>query len=235
MNWFFSLTDATGWAAIQAVGSIAAIFAGFAFVLLQNGLESCHAKRERADRATVVAYRVSGWLAEVGTRVKLKQDRYYLIRKHNPKLPHPGEIGRELKFNMVVGIDELMSDLHYLKKGAGDVAQLDYFIKSYDDLLDQDINYYDVLLSDQAISSLPLIIEEDVYTGVETTCGPSSSSLTRPTGCLSLSWTPQLKRNGEARSALGRSGLLIEAGGALPLFPSLPRGGHHDRRHGTLT
>jgi hypothetical protein len=167
MSWFFSLTDATGWAAIQAVGSIVAVCAGFAFVLLQNHLESERVERDRADRAKVVAYRVSGWLAEVGTRVELKQNRYDLIRKTSP-MPHPGHVGRQLKFNMVVGIDDVMSVLHHLKKGAGDVAQLDYFIKSHDALLDQAIDYYDDLLSDQAINlNLPLLVEEEVYTGVE--------------------------------------------------------------------
>ena len=134
---------------------------GLGVFLLQNWLERSRAERDRADRAKIVGYRVSGWLAEVGTRVKLKQDRYDLIRKHNPQMPHPGYVGRQLKFNMVVVIDDVMSDLHYLKKGAGDIAQLDYFIKSHDALLDQAI-----LISDQSISSLPLV-EDDIYTGVE--------------------------------------------------------------------
>jgi hypothetical protein len=35
------------------------------------------------------------------------------------------------KIDMSVGIEGAMSDLHYLKNGAGDVAQLDYCIKYF--------------------------------------------------------------------------------------------------------
>ena len=46
-----------------------------------------------------------------------------------------------------------MSDLHYLKKGAGDIAQLDYFTSDTHDALPGPGR----LISDQSISSLPLV------------------------------------------------------------------------------
>ena len=59
------------WAAwVQAVGSIAAVCAGFGYVYVQTRWQDERRERDRADRAEVVAYRLSGWLGEVGLRVR---------------------------------------------------------------------------------------------------------------------------------------------------------------------
>ena len=87
------------WAAwVQAIGSIAAICAGFATVYWQSRKaeelrkqDRALSERDRRDRANVVAFRLSGWLSEVGSRIQAAWDHYELIRKHNPmdKAPHP--------------------------------------------------------------------------------------------------------------------------------------------------
>lgn len=61
---------------VQAIGSILAILAGFGFVFLQNRLANRQRMRDRADRAEVVAYRLSGWLSEVGSRVRERSQFY---------------------------------------------------------------------------------------------------------------------------------------------------------------
>ena len=51
-------------------------------------------------------------------RVKQKSDRYDLIRKQNAYMPQPPQIVEQLTLNLVFGIEDVMSDLHYLKIGA---------------------------------------------------------------------------------------------------------------------
>ncbi len=135
------------WAAwVQAVGSIAAICAGFGTVYWQSRKaeelrkqDRALSERDRHDRADVVAFRLSGWLSEVGSRVQEAWDRYDLIRKHNPieRMPQPfQQVAVLLKLNVVVGIENVMSDLHYLEVGTGDVAQLDYHVQFFEAFLD---------------------------------------------------------------------------------------------------
>ena len=122
---------------VQAVGSILAICAGFGTVWWQSQEAERARERDRASRAEVIAFRLSGWLSEVGSRVKLKSELYDHLRIHNPTMPqlYPN-IAAQLKLNIVVGIESVMSDLHYLNAGAGDVAQLAYFVRYFDAFLD---------------------------------------------------------------------------------------------------
>jgi hypothetical protein len=123
--------DASAWAAwVQAVFSLAAI----GVVIRQNYLEKKRRERDRDDRATVVAARLSIWLVEIGALIEIRLDqldkeiagirrRYSTLSKY--KLSVSGEIA------------SVMSDLHYLRKGSADVAQLDAFSKEYDMLIDK--------------------------------------------------------------------------------------------------
>jgi len=126
------------WAAVQAVGSILAIVAGFGIAFWQNKQAAIlrqqdrdDRERDRNDRAEVVAYRLSVWLSEVGVRVRGSAELYGLLKV----LPFQ-KSAAQLKLNMEVGIENVMSDLHYLKAGAGDVAQLNYYVQYFDALLD---------------------------------------------------------------------------------------------------
>jgi len=75
---------ASDWAAwVQAVGSIAAICAGFWTAYRQNKRASKlrqddrkEAERDRASRAEVVAARLSGWLGEASSRITIKWEAY---------------------------------------------------------------------------------------------------------------------------------------------------------------
>lgn len=144
MNSFFSLTDATGWAAIQAIGSIVAVGAGFLAAYLQNRTalklrkqDVALIERDRADRAEVVAFRLSGWLSEVGSRILLKLEDYDGVRRTHPRKPSLEQMAARWKLDIAVGIQLVMSDLHYLEKGAGDVAQLDFQVRYFDAYLDR--------------------------------------------------------------------------------------------------
>lgn len=128
------------WAAwVQAVGSIAAICAGFGTAYLQNRKgeelrerDRVMRERDRVDRAEVVAFRLSGWLSEVGSRLIVARERYDQLRIHNRvELPQPNQVAFLLTLDVVVGIDDVMSDLHYLKAGTGDVAQLNYHVRFF--------------------------------------------------------------------------------------------------------
>jgi hypothetical protein len=127
------------WAAwVQAIGSIAAIGAGFATVYVQNRTADKLRERDRTERAEVVAFRLSGWLGEMGARIQLTSERFEDLAKHPPmRQPYEIEIAARLKLDVRVGIESVMSDLHYLKNGSGDVAQLDYFTIDFNDILDQ--------------------------------------------------------------------------------------------------
>jgi hypothetical protein len=121
---------------VQALGSIAAIATGFRAVYVQNNLANNQREKDRADRAEVVAFRLSGWLGEVGARLKLVSDWYDNYRKHNRKMLQTLEdITDRLKFNLNGRIDNVMPDLHYLKAGTGDIVQLDYFLGFFDNYL----------------------------------------------------------------------------------------------------
>ena len=132
------------WAAwVQAVGSIAAICAGFGTAYYQSwkandlrNKDRVERERDRADRAEVVAFRLSGWLGEVGSRVGVRLKSYDDIRKRNP-MPQPDAVLEQLKLDMAVGIEGVMADLHYLKAGSGDIAQLDFLVRLFNAFLDQ--------------------------------------------------------------------------------------------------
>jgi hypothetical protein len=127
---------AEGWAAwVQAIGSIVAIGSGFATVYVQNRRSDTLRERDRADRAEVVAFRLSGWLSEVGLRVLLKLEDYDEVRRTHPTMPSLEQMAARWKLD--VAIQPVLSDLHYLEKGAGDVAQLEFHVRCFDAYLDR--------------------------------------------------------------------------------------------------
>jgi hypothetical protein len=89
-------------------------------------------EHDRTDRAEVVAFRLSGWLREVGSQIQKKSEAYDRL----DGLPQPHQIVAQWKLNMAAGIESVMSDLHYLERGAGDVAKLDFHVKDFDACLD---------------------------------------------------------------------------------------------------
>jgi hypothetical protein len=94
-------------------------------------------ERDRADRAEVVAFRLSGWLSEVGSRLQLKSEAYAVFHKHNPNAPpQPYTVVMQWKLDLSGGIESVMQDLHYLKSGAGDLAQIDFHVRYFDAYLD---------------------------------------------------------------------------------------------------
>lgn len=126
---------AEAWAAwVQAIGSIVAIGSGFATVYVQNRRTDTLREHDRADRAEIVAFRLSGWLREVGSQIQKKSEVYDRLVWDG--LPQPHQIIAQWKLNMAAGIESVMSDLHYLKRGAGDVAKLDFHVKDFDAYLD---------------------------------------------------------------------------------------------------
>ena len=142
--------DTGQWAAwVQAGGSIAAICAGFGYVYVQTRWQDERRERDRADRAEVVAYRLSGWLSEVGSRVRERSQFYQnfkYTRDHTDE-NHPLDIRAPLKLHARkldedCGIENVMSDLHYLERGSGDgsgsgdIAKLDFQARSFDAYLD---------------------------------------------------------------------------------------------------
>jgi len=83
----------------------------------------------------VVAVRLSVWLAEVDLLITVKLEQYKgMVSGSIPKefwSPLP------LKLNVSGGIEAVMSELHYLRKGASDVAQLEYFAREFDTYIDK--------------------------------------------------------------------------------------------------
>ena len=93
---------------------------------------------DRTDRAEVIAFRLSGWLSEVGALIQTKSEEFDTLRKHNPVMPQfTQDIVNKLKLDAAVSIESAMSDLHYLKVGSGDVAQLDFFTRYFDAYLNR--------------------------------------------------------------------------------------------------
>ena len=86
--------------------------------------------RDRADRAEVVAYRLSGWVGKVGSRVgercqfyqKFKNTRDHSDENHPLEIRAPLKLGVR-KLDEDCGIESVMSDLHYLRSGSRDIAQ----------------------------------------------------------------------------------------------------------------
>ncbi len=121
--------DASAWAAwVQAIGSILAIGAGFGSVIYQNHYTTKREAVDRRSRAEVVALRLSVWLGEIGGRI----DTSLLRLEHFKATRLPvDEAAPQLKLGAVGQVDAVMSDLHYLTAGAGDVAQLDTFARFF--------------------------------------------------------------------------------------------------------
>lgn len=125
------------WAAwVQAVGSIAAICAGFGAVLFQNWLGNKQRDRDRDDLAKVVAARLSIWIVEVGALIQAKLEDYEDMQKRSVLLSRDTDL-EEFKLNISGGIESVMSDLHHLRKGSADVAQLAYCVKEFDAFVDK--------------------------------------------------------------------------------------------------
>ena len=154
--------DTGQWAAwVQAGGSIAAICAGFGYVYVQRRWQDERRERDRADRAEVVAYRLSGWLSEVGSRVRERSQFYQnfkYTRDHTDE-NHPLDIRAPLKLHARkldedCGIENVMSDLHYLERGSGDgsgsgdIAKLDFQARSFDAYLDSKTDEAKLLVDD---------------------------------------------------------------------------------------
>jgi hypothetical protein len=125
------------WAAwVQAIGSIAAICAGFGYVYVQRRWQDNEKERDRDARGEIVAFRLSGWLSEVGSRIKVKSDEYAAL-SWDGSLPQPHQIIQRWKLEISNGIEDVMPDLHYLRAGSGDIAQLAFLTRYFDTLLDQ--------------------------------------------------------------------------------------------------
>jgi hypothetical protein len=119
---------------VQAVGSILAIGSGFGTVFLQNRNAEKLREQDRADRAVVIAFKLSGWLGEMEALIQTTLEFHENIQKDKPQ---PNRITAKLKLEPSVGIESVMSELHYLKAGSGDVAQLDFFARFFDSYLDK--------------------------------------------------------------------------------------------------
>jgi hypothetical protein len=100
----------------------------------QKQIETTVQLERQTERAEVVAFRLSGWLREVGSQIEVKSADY--DRLVWDPLPQPHQIVTQWKLNMASGIESVMSDLHYLERGAGDVAKLDFHVKDFDARLD---------------------------------------------------------------------------------------------------
>jgi hypothetical protein len=99
-----------------------------------------HRKRDRDDRAKVVAVRLSVWLREVNALITAKLDDSNKITSgltSGTRVYSRQELSDLLKLNVPGTIEDVMSDLHYLRTGSSDVAQLDYFIKEFDSYIDK--------------------------------------------------------------------------------------------------
>jgi hypothetical protein len=128
--------NASAWAAWAAFAAWFQAFfsaAAISVVVGQNVLDQQRKERERDDRAKVVVARLSIWLGEVGSLVDLRTED---LRKITVMLPeHDWYYPAKLELSR--GIDGVMSDLHYLRKGSADVAQLDAQAIEFDKLIEK--------------------------------------------------------------------------------------------------
>jgi hypothetical protein len=121
--------SASEWAAwVQAIFSIIAI----CVVIGQNFLEKWRKERDRDDRAKVVVAGLSVWLGEIGSLVEIRlQDLQKIMIVPKEFWSYPARL------DVSGGIESVMTDLHYLRKGSADVAQLHFFSKEFDKLIDK--------------------------------------------------------------------------------------------------
>ena len=115
--------DASAWASwVQAIGSIVAIVAGFGTVVYQNRHTDKSQEAQRRRRAEVVAYRLSGWIGEIGGRIERAlrtcQERQSKASQGPPRVA--SDVIPEIRLGMVSGIDEVLPELHYLSSGSGE-------------------------------------------------------------------------------------------------------------------
>jgi hypothetical protein len=153
---------------VQAVFSILAICAGFVTMYLQNRHADKAREAERIRGAEVVAYRLSGWLADIDTRVKLalKECREGQTNASQGPPRILSDVITKLRLNMPSRIeDSVLADLHYLSSGSGDVAQLDHYARGYEAWLDGTLSRNTKLGGDQTrIAGVGL---RDIYTRAE--------------------------------------------------------------------
>jgi hypothetical protein len=127
------------WAAwVQAGGSIAAIIAGFAIVILQKHFTDNAQKAERAKRAEVVAFRLTGWLTDTGVSLDLALracDEGLKTASSGPPRSLSSVVDG-LRLRRARQIDGVLPDLHVLLSGSGDVAQLNHQVQGYEAWLD---------------------------------------------------------------------------------------------------
>lgn len=101
---------------------------------LQNRHSDRAQEAERARRAEVVAYRLSGWMGEAGVRITRAlascQEAQAKAKEGPPRLA--SELIPGLKLGIITNIEGVLPDLHYLAAGSGDVAQLDHFMHTYE-------------------------------------------------------------------------------------------------------
>ena len=130
---------AEAWAAwVQAGGSIAAIIAGFGVMYLQNRHTDRVQGAERARRAEVVAFRLSGWLADTGVSLDIALracDEGLKTASSGPPRSLSSVVDG-LRLRRARQIDGVLPDLHVLSAGSGDVAQLNHNIQGYEAWLD---------------------------------------------------------------------------------------------------
>jgi len=99
-------------------------------------------RKKRIERtgAEVLAYRLSGWIAEVAARVgitlKLCKERLSRVSQDPPLAA--SVLIRELRLGVGSEIDAALPELHYLSAGSGDVAQLQYLARFFDAWLDRE-------------------------------------------------------------------------------------------------
>jgi hypothetical protein len=129
--------NASEWAAwVQAVGSILAIVAGFLTMFLQNRHADKIREAKRARAEEVVVFRVSGFLADLGHRIKPALKECEVGRANASLGGVLSDVITELRLNMPSRIDGVLADLHYLLAGSGDIAQLDHLVRGYEAWLD---------------------------------------------------------------------------------------------------
>jgi hypothetical protein len=125
--------DATAWAAWAAWFQALIAGAAIGVVGWQNVLAQRQRERDRDDRAKVVVARLSVWLGEVGSLVDIRTEDLrkimMMLAEHDWYYPAKLELSR--------GIDGVMSDLHYLRRGSADVAQLDAQAIEFDKLIEK--------------------------------------------------------------------------------------------------
>jgi hypothetical protein len=121
------------WAAwVQAIGSILTIAAGFGTIIFQNRHADRVQEAERARRAEVVAYRLSGWCTEAHYKIEIALRSCKDARAAFGPNIVPGTLIPALKLDMAANIHDVLPDLHYLRAGSADIAELDHLIRTYE-------------------------------------------------------------------------------------------------------